>query len=290
MRIIMKTGIVFEGGAYRTLFSCGVMDAFIEKDIYPDYVIGTSAGAAYSTSYLSKQKGRMLDVILKYGHDKRYFGINNMVDAKNRCIYNLKFSYETIPNELTPFDYDAFKAWGGEFYAVCTNVETGKAEYFPYTGDDRTNTVLKATCALPMLFPYIYIDGVPYLDGGLSDSIPFEKALADGCDRLVVVLTREQGYKKTTSSSAKIMARAYVKYPELSKDLLKRAGRYNRCIRRLEKMEKEGKLIVIRPTSTKGFSRLEHDQQKILNLYADGYNKGLEISDKVKDYFRNSQK
>lgn len=286
----MKTGIVFEGGAYRTLFSCGVMDAFIEKDIYPDYVIGTSAGAAYSTSYLSKQKGRMLDVILKYGHDKRYFGINNMVDAKNRCIYNLKFSYETIPNELIPFDYDAFKAWGGEFYAVCTNVETGKAEYFPYTGDDRTNTVLKATCALPMLFPYIYIDGVPYLDGGLSDSIPFEKALADGCDRLVVVLTREQGYKKTTSSSAKIMARAYVKYPELSKDLLKRAGRYNRCIRRLEKMEKEGKLIVIRPTSTKGFSRLEHDQQKILNLYADGYNKGLEISDKVKDYFRNSQK
>ena len=286
----MKTGIVFEGGAYRTLFSCGVMDAFIEKDIYPDYVIGTSAGAAYSTSYLSKQKGRMLDVILKYGHDKRYFGINNMVDAKNRCIYNLKFSYETIPNELIPFDYDAFKAWGGEFYAVCTNVETGKAEYFPYTGDDRTNTVLKATCALPMLFPYIYIDGIPYLDGGLSDSIPFEKALADGCDRLVVVLTREQGYKKTTSSSAKIMARAYVKYPELSKDLLKRAGRYNRCIRRLEKMEKEGKLIVIRPTSTKGFSRLEHDQQKILNLYADGYNKGLEISDKVKDYFRNSQK
>ncbi len=286
----MKTGIVFEGGAYRTLFSCGVMDAFIEKDIYPDYVIGTSAGAAYSTSYLSKQKGRMLDVILKYGHDKRYFGINNMVDAKNRCIYNLKFSYETIPNELIPFDYDAFKAWGGEFYAVCTNVETGKAEYFPYTGDDRTNTVLKATCALPMLFPYIYIDGVPYLDGGLSDSIPFEKALADGCDRLVVVLTREQGYKKTTSSSAKIMARAYVKYPELSKDLLKRAGRYNRCIRRLEKMEKEGKLIVIRPTSTKGFSRLEHNQQKILNLYADGYNKGLEISDKVKDYFRNSQK
>ena len=286
----MKTGIVFEGGAYRTLFSCGVMDAFIEKDIYPDYVIGTSAGAAYSTSYLSKQKGRMLDVILKYGHDKRYFGINNMVDAKNRCIYNLKFSYETIPNELIPFDYDAFKAWGGEFYAVCTNVETGKAEYFPYTGDDRTNTVLKATCALPMLFPYIYIDGVPYLDGGLSDSIPFEKALADGCDRLVVVLTREQGYKKTTSSSAKIMARAYVKYPELSKDLLKRAGRYNRCIRRLEKMEKEGKLIVIRPTSTKGFSRLEHDQQKILNLYADGYNKGLEISDKINDYFRNSQK
>ena len=286
----MKTGIVFEGGAYRTLFSCGVMDAFIEKDIYPDYVIGTSAGAAYSTSYLSKQKGRMLDVILKYGHDKRYFGINNMVDAKNRCIYNLKFSYETIPNELIPFDYDAFKAWGGEFYAVCTNVETGKAEYFPYTGDDRTNTVLKATCALPMLFPYIYIDGIPYLDGGLSDSIPFEKALADGCDRLVVVLTREQGYKKTTSSSAKIMARAYVKYPELSKDLLKRAGRYNRCIRRLEKMEKEGKLIVIRPTSTKGFSRLEHDQQKILNLYADGYNKGLEISDKINDYFRNSQK
>ena len=224
----MKTGIVFEGGAFRTIFSCGVMDAFIENNIYPDYVIGTSAGAAYSPSYISRQKGRNLKIITEYANDKRYMGMNNLIDKKNRSLYGLEFAYETIPNELVPFDYDTFEKWDGEFYAVCTNVLTGKAEYFPYDGKDRTNLVLKATCALPKLFPYIYINDTPYLDGGLSDSIPYEKAFADGCDRVVVVLTREAGYKKTTSSSTKIMARTYLNYPELAKDLVHRAGRYNR--------------------------------------------------------------
>ncbi len=281
----MKTGMVFEGGAFRTIFSCGVMDAFIENDIYPDYVIGTSAGAAYSPSYLARQKERNLKIITEYVNDKRYMGMNNLIDKNNRSLYGLEFAYETIPNELVPFDYDAFEKWGGEFYAVCTNVLTGKAEYFPYDGKDKTNLVLKATCALPKLFPYIYINDTPYLDGGLSDSIPYEKAFADGCDRVVVVLTREAGYKKTTSSSTKIMARTYLNYPELAKDLVHRAGRYNRCLRKLEHLEKQGKVIVIRPTSTKGFSRLEKNIDKINALYNDGYNKGLAISDTVKAYF-----
>ncbi len=281
----MKTGIVFEGGAFRTIFSCGVMDAFIENNIYPDYVIGTSAGAAYSPSYISRQKGRNLKIITEYANDKRYMGMNNLIDKKNRSLYGLEFAYETIPNELVPFDYDTFEKWDGEFYAVCTNVLTGKAEYFPYDGKDRTNLVLKATCALPKLFPYIYINDTPYLDGGLSDSIPYETAFANGCDRVVVVLTREAGYKKTTSSSTKIMARTYLNYPELAKDLVHRAGRYNRCLRKLEHLEKQGKIIVIRPTSTKGFSRLEKNIDKINALYNDGYSKGLAISDTVKTYF-----
>ena len=100
----MKTGIVFEGGAFRTIFSCGVMDAFIENDIYPDYVIGTSAGAAYSPSYLARQKGRNLQIITEYVNDKRYMGMNNLIDKKNRSLYGLEFAYETIPNELVPFD------------------------------------------------------------------------------------------------------------------------------------------------------------------------------------------
>lgn len=283
----MKTGIVFEGGAFRTIFSCGVMDAFIENDIYPDYVIGTSAGAAYSPSYLSRQKERNLKIITEFVNDKRYMGMNNLIDKNNRSIYGLEFAYETIPNELVPFDYEAFQQWGGEFYAVCTNVLTGKPEYFPYDGKDKTNLVLKATCALPKFFPYIYINGTPYLDGGLSDSIPYEKAFADGCDRVVVVLTREAGYKKTTSSSTKIIARTYLNYPELAKDLVHRAGRYNRCLRKLEHLEKQGKVIVIRPTSTKGFSRLEKNIDKINALYNDGYHKGLAISDTVKTYFSN---
>lgn len=279
--------MVFEGGAFRTIFSCGVMDAFIEKDIYPDYVIGTSAGAAYAVSYISKQKERNLIIAREYVNDKRYMGANNLVDRNNRSFYGLDFVYDTIPNELIPFDYEAFRQWGGEFYAVCTNVLTGKAEYLPYDGNDKTNTVLRATCALPRLFPNIYVGDTPYLDGGLSDSIPFERAFKDGCDRLVVVLTREAGYRKTTSKTTKVMARTYLNYPELAKDLMHRAGRYNRCLRRLEQLEKEGKVIVLRPASTKGFSRLERDIDKINALYDDGYQQGRDISDRVSDFFNN---
>ena len=150
---------------------------------------------------------------------------------------------------------------------------------------DPQNTVLQATCALPLLFPFIYINDTPYLDGGLSDSIPFEKAFADGCDRVVVVLTREDGYRKQTGRSTRAVAHAYMKYPELAKDLMKRARRYNSCLDRLAEYEKDGRVIVIRPDSTKGFSRLEKDLSKIDALYNDGFKKGMDIAGTVKSFY-----
>ncbi|MDO5403412.1 MAG: patatin family protein [Eubacteriales bacterium] len=282
----MKTGIVFEGGAFRTIFSCGVMDAFLKYDIMPDYMIGVSAGAAYGVSYASRQSGRNLDILIKYRNDRRYLSMYNLIDKENKSVYGLKFGYETIANELEPFDYDTFDKYEGEFYCVVTNVITGKPEYMRYTGKDRTNTVLKASCALPVLFPYIYINDTPYLDGGLSDSIPYEKAFADGCDRLVVVLTREAGYIKKTSPTTRAMARAFYKYPELSRDILKRAERYNRSLKNLEQLEKEGRVIIIRPTCSKGFSRTEKDRIKILSMYNDGYNQGAALASTVRTFYK----
>ena len=242
----MKTGIVFEGGAFRTIFSCGVMDALVENDIMPDYMIGVSAGAAYGVSMASKQPRRNLDVLMKYRNDKRYLGLSNMIDKDNKSIYGLEFSYETIPNELNLFDYDAFKQYKGDFYCVVTNLLTGQPEYMKYTGDDRTNTVLKATCALPMLFPPIIINDVPYMDGGLSDSIPYLKAIEDGCDRIIVVLTRQSGYTKTTSRSTKAIAYSYRnQYPKLTETMLTRASRYNESLKGLDQYVKEGRIITI---------------------------------------------
>lgn len=170
----MKTGIVFEGGAFRTIFSCGVMDAMLENKIMPDYMIGVSAGAAYGVSMASGQIGRNLKILIDYRNDKRYVGLSNMVHRDNRSLYGLNFTFDTIPNKLVPYDYDAFLRYKGTFKCVVTNVLTGKPEYKTFTGYDRTNQLLRATCALPLAFPLIYLDGTPYLDGGLSDSIPFE--------------------------------------------------------------------------------------------------------------------
>ena len=283
----MKTGIVFEGGAFRTIFSCGVMDAFLANNIMPDYMIGVSAGAAYGVSYASGQAKRNYDIIMQCCHDKRYMGAGNLINPSNKSYYGLKFAYDTIPNELVPFDYEAFDRYNshGEFIAVVTNVLTGRPEYMHVSAHDPQNTVLQATCALPLLFPFIYINDTPYLDGGLSDSIPFEKAFADGCDRVVVVLTREDGYRKQTGRSTRAVAHAYMKYPELAKDLMKRARRYNSCLDRLAEYEKDGRVIVIRPDSTKGFSRLEKDLSKIDALYNDGFKKGMDIAGTVKSFY-----
>lgn len=282
----VKTGIVFEGGAFRTIFSCGVMDALVENDIMPDYMIGVSAGAAYGVSMASKQPRRNLDVLMKYRNDKRYLGLSNMIDKDNKSIYGLEFSYETIPNELNLFDYDAFKQYKGDFYCVVTNLLTGQPEYMKYTGDDRTNTVLKATCALPMLFPPIIINDVPYMDGGLSDSIPYLKAIEDGCDRIIVVLTRQSGYTKTTSRSTKAIAYSYRnQYPKLTETMLTRASRYNESLKGLDQYVKEGSIITIQPTTSKGFSRLEKDKNKILSMYNDGYNQCYELLDTIKEFY-----
>lgn len=282
----MKTGIVFEGGAFRTIFSCGVMDALVENDIMPDYMIGVSAGAAYGVSMASKQPRRNLDVLMKYRNDKRYLGLSNMIDKDNKSIYGLEFSYETIPNELNLFDYDAFKQYKGDFYCVVTNLLTGQPEYMKYTGDDRTNTVLKATCALPMLFPPIIINDVPYMDGGLSDSIPYLKAIEDGCDRIIVVLTRQSGYTKTTSRSTKAIAYSYRnQYPKLTETMLTRASRYNESLKGLDQYVKEGRIITIQPTTSKSFSRLEKDKNKILSMYNDGYNQCYELLDTIKEFY-----
>lgn len=282
----VKTGIVFEGGAFRTIFSCGVMDALVENDIMPDYMIGVSAGAAYGVSMASKQPRRNLDVLMKYRNDKRYLGLSNMIDKDNKSIYGLEFSYETIPNELNLFDYDAFKQYKGDFYCVVTNLLTGQPEYMKYTGDDRTNTVLKATCALPMLFPPIIINDVPYMDGGLSDSIPYLKAIEDGCDRIIVVLTRQSGYTKTTSRSTKAIAYSYRnQYPKLTETMLTRASRYNESLKGLDQYVKKGRIITIQPTTSKGFSRLEKDKNKILSMYNDGYNQCYELLDTIKEFY-----
>lgn len=281
----MKTGIVFEGGAFRTVFSCGVMDSFLDAGIMPDYIIGVSAGAAYGVSYASRQRERNLKIVKTFCNDKRYMGVRNLLNPKNRSYYGLEFAYETVPNVLIPFDKEEFQQYPGEFKAVVTNVMTGEAEYMDIDRDDAHYTLLKATCALPLLFPFIYMNGTPYLDGGLSDSIPFEQAFKDGCDRVVVVLTREEGYQKSTDSSTRRTARIYRKYPKLCEDLLLRAERYNQCLDKLKEYEKNGKVIVIRPDDTKGFGRLEKDLNKIQTLYDDGLKKGNDSIDKVHEFF-----
>ncbi len=266
----MKLGLVLEGGASRTIFSCGVMDVLLENDIIADYVIGTSAGIAYGTSYASKQIGRNRSVAVNFMSDKRYMGMKYLVDRGNRSYYNLDFVFGDIPKKEIPFDYEAFSQFEGDVIATVTNIHTGEVEYLPVPCDDKDFTVLRASCALPIMFKPIEIDGIKYLDGGLGDPIPYKKALSEGCDKIIVILTQEEGYVKGRDKSEGLVRAAYHKYPKLVKTFLKRPQVYNDSLKAVAELEKEGKAIVIRPEKIQGIKRTESHPDVLQSLYDQG--------------------
>ena len=267
----MKLGMVFEGGANRTVFSCGVMDAFLKEGLMPDYLIGVSAGIAYGVSYLSGQKGRNIEVVENYIADKRYMGMRHLFNRNEKAYFNTKFVFEEVPNELIPFDYDAFAAYPGKVEAAVTSIHTGKAEYVEVPRGRDMRDTLVASCSLPILFQPVKLGRHYYLDGGIADSIPYEHALAEGCDRLIVVLTRERGYVKKTEKAVRFTDKLYKKYPKIVESMDSRAERYNECMARLQELEQEGKIFVIAPESTYGVGRTTTDVIKLRRLYDEGY-------------------
>lgn len=281
----MKTGLVLEGGALRAIFSSGVCDGLLEGNVMPDYLVGVSAGIAYGVSYLSRQPRRNLEVVTTYAPDHRYMGMNNLADKNNRSYFGLKFAYDTIPNELIPFDYDAFAAYPGQVEAVVTNLNTGKADYLEVARRERNNLLLQATCAMPLMFPIYHINGQPYLDGGVADSIPWKHAMEQGCDRVMVVMTHPRSYVRRDEKLMPLIRKTYREYPNFVAAMESRAQRYNEDRERIFELERQGKLLVIAPESTMGVSRTERDPDKLRLLWGHGYQAAVDRLEEVREFF-----
>ena len=282
----MKSGLVLEGGALRAIFSSGVCDGLLDGGVMTDYVVGVSAGIAYGVSYVSRQPRRNLEVVTRFAPDKRYMGMRNLSDKDNRSYFGLKFAYDTIPNQLVPFDYDAFEAFPGQVEAVVTNLNTGRADYLDVPRRDRDSLVLQASCAMPILFPIFHLGGQPYLDGGVADSIPWRRALDQGCDRVVVVLTRPRSYVRKPDRMMGMIRKKYRQYPRFVEAAESRAERYNQSREELFQAEREGKVLVIAPTSTLGVARTERNTEKLRLLWAEGYQMAVERMDEIREYLK----
>lgn len=265
----MKTGLVLEGGGMRGIYTVGALDVFMDENIRFDYVIGVSAGAGNGASYISNQRGRGFRVDIAYVHDKRYIGLDPILHKKS--VFGLDFIYDIIPQELDPFDYDAFHADKSEFVTVVTDAETGEAVYFgkeKIVGKDFT--VLKASAALPMFTPPVDFEGRKYFDGGAADSIPVERALADGCDRLVIVLTRPHGFRKKPEAMRAAYTRALKAYPNMIRTLDERHMRYNASLDLCYQLEKEGRAVVIAPEYPLPIDKFGTDTEKLEHCYYEG--------------------
>lgn len=264
--------MVLEGGATRGVFTSGVLDYLMEKDFYVSHVIGVSAGSCNAVDYVSKQKERTRDCMIPTDKSGQYiYGVRKFV--KEKSLMNMDLIFDKYPNELLPFDYDTYFQSETTCEIVATNCETGKAEYLQERSDkQRLMKICRASCSLPLITPIVNVDNVPYADGGLADSVPIERALKMGNDKIIVVLTRNPGYRKKTISQgmAKVYKRAYRSYPNLVQAIRTRSYRYNRVMGLIEQLEKEGKIFVIRPL-VKPVSRMERDADTLQGFYEHGY-------------------
>lgn len=259
----MKTGLVLEGGGMRGIYTAGVLDVFMEEGITFDGVIGVSAGAILGCSYVSKQQGRNIRYYKKYCNDKRFMSIRNWITTGD--FVGEEFCYHELPEQLEVYDYDTFRASDTKFYVTCSNVETGEAEYIHLTDMKGEIDYLRASASLPYFSKIVEIDGKKLLDGGCSDSIPVDAFRKMGY-RCVVVLTREKEYiKKPEHKQLPVLF--YRKYPKFVNVLRNRHKVYNRCVRRINKMEKLGKIFVIRPSVPLTIGRMEGDAEKIQAVY-----------------------
>lgn len=271
---MINATMVLEGGAVRGVFTSGVLDYLMERGTYVSHVIGVSAGSCNAVDYVSKQIGRTRDCMIVSEKEYSYHnGLRQFVREKS--ILDMDMVFDKYPKEIFPFDFDTYFASDMVCEIVTTNCETGKAEYMTESSGDRERLLklTRASSSLPLLAPMVNIDGVPYLDGGLADSIPVKRAFEIGNEKIVVVLTRNPGYRKKSTSRgmAQLYRRAYKKYPNLVRTTVRRNAVYNKQMELIEKLEQEDKIYVIRPMIPT-VSRLEKDCDTLTNFYEHGYN------------------
>ncbi|MNZ58403.1 Patatin-like phospholipase [compost metagenome] len=218
----------------------------MDHDVMFPYCIGVSAGISNGVSYISRQKRRNLEIVEKYRHDNRYIGYRNFLRC--RSLFGLDFVFGEIPKSLIPFDMETYQNYKGQVRVGVTNAHTGFPEYMDGLKMDEKWTMLRATCALPVFFPAIEMNGQKYYDGGLADPIPVRKAIEDGNDKHLIVLTQPKGYvKEFSKQNARVGKLLKRKYPKLEKILLTRHEKYNETVSFCEQLEREGKAVIIRP-------------------------------------------
>ena len=269
---IKKATLVLEGGAIRGIFTSGALDYLMERDLYFSDVIGVSAGSCNAVDYVSRQPGRTRDCMIPTDKEgKYYYGIRDFV--KEKSLMNMDLIFDKYPKELLPFDFETYFNSEINCQIVTTNCLTGKAEYMTEDSDnDRLMKLCRASSSMPLLTPIVNIDNVPYLDGGLADSVPIRRAQQMENEKIVVILTKNQGYRKSVLSPTmqRVYKRAYKSYPNLIRTIFRRSFEYNKTMNYLDQLEKRGEIFILRP-QVKPVSRLERNKETLHAFYEHGY-------------------
>lgn len=278
------TGLVLEGGGTRGVFTAGVLDYFMDQGLYFPYVIGVSAGSGNAISYVSKQRGRIKASMIDFLRTDTYFGFKKLIETGN--LFDLDMMYDLFPNKLFPFDYETFFNSETRCLITTTNCHTGRAMYLEEKKDkQRLMAACKASCSVPVISRIVEVDGTPMMDGGIGDSIPIKKAMKDGYQKNVLILTRNKGYRKEPTRKENLLAKVTYnrEYPWFVRSIVNRPSRYNRNLKKIERMEKEGEIFVIRPEMPV-IKETDTDPDDMLAFYEHGYEVAKTIYDDLMKY------
>lgn len=264
---IQKCALVLEGGGMRGAFTAGIIDYLLKNEIYFEYVIGVSAGANNGANYTSRQRFRNKKIFTELVEDDRYMGFKNLLKEGN--YFGMDFLFHQLPHEILPFDYQSFKSSNTVLKVAATECQSGEIRYFSpqeFESISRIDKVFKASSSLPLVSNPVEIDGKLYLDGGIRDSIPVKKAVKDGWPKAVVILTREEGYKKSPVKAKFLLDLFLHKYPNLADDLKQRYQVYNDTLAYIKQKEEAGDFFVFRPESIE-IDRFSKDSKQLESIY-----------------------
>ena len=268
--MMYQAGLILEGGGMKGIYTAGVLDFFMDKEILFSDCYGVSAGACHLCNYMSGQRGRSLRISVNYLDMKQYCGAWSLLRTGD--LFGVDMSYSLIPNYLDPYDYDAAAKYEGKAFAVATDIRTGKPVYLPIRDVRKDITAVRASSSLPLVSRNVEIDGQLYLDGGISDPIPVRKSMRDGNRKNVVIMTKEEGFVRQPAGAELAFVKArYLRYPKVYELMRERHLFYNAAVEYMEEKRREGEVFVIRPKVKSEVGRIEKDKEKMKALYEEGY-------------------
>lgn len=281
--MIYQAGLILEGGGMKGIYTAGVLDFFMDKEIAFSDCYGVSAGACHLCNFMSGQRGRSYRISVNYLDMKQYCGKWSLFTTGN--LFGVDMNYSLIPNYLDPYDYDAAAGYEGRAFAVATDIETGKPAYLPLRDLREDLMAVRASSSLPLVSRNVKIGDRVYLDGGISDSIPVRKSIEDGNRKNVVIMTKEEGFVRQPAGAELALVKArYLRYPKVYELMRERHLSYNAAVQYIEEKKQTGELFVIRPKRKSGVGRIEKDKKKMRALYEEGYRDAQECYLELLEY------
>jgi predicted patatin/cPLA2 family phospholipase len=273
------TALVLEGGGTRGYYSAGVFEAFMDEGLMFPYIAAVSAGAANALSYISGQRGRNREIIESCVADRSYVSVRNLITK--RSMFGFDFIFGVVPRERIFFDMAMFENVETRLRTGALDCETGETAWFEKEELDEGFGAVVASCSVPLLSRVAEFGGRRLLDGGVADAIPIERSIADGNTRHVVVLTRNAGYVKRPMGHRRFVRAFYGRYPKVAEALETRHEAYNRQLELCEKLEAEGRAVIIRPGRPLNVGRTERDVAKLLALHDEGVREGRDALPRI---------